>query len=466
MSGETMAIEDLSIRELARDLRKGALTSEKITLHLLERIAIINPRIRAFIRVTADRAIEDARRADKEMKSGLDRGPMHGVPYGLKDIYDTAGIATTCHSKLLIDNTPQTDSVVAARLRDAGAVLLGKLATNEFAYGGPSYDLPFPLALNPWNLDHYTAGSSAGSAAGIAARLFRMSPGSDTGGSIRGPAAWCGTVGLKPTYGLISRRGAYPLSWTLDHCGPLARTIEDAAIGLQAMAGHDPLDPGSVDVAIPDYLASLDEGVAGLRIGVPRHFFASADIDPETLQGIEHSIAALRDAGAVVEDVTLPDFALFAASCRVILMAEGYAVHRANAASRLDDYSEVNIGRLALGATLSAVDYIDALRVRRDLVDKVNAVLSRYDALLTATVLKPAPRLDDIANPMGTSSPMQTTPFNVTGHPAMSMPVALSSEGLPLAVQIVARPFDEATALRVGRAIEQRSTWTSMNPPM
>ena len=262
--------QDLSIAEMGRALRAGAVTSEQLTRDALGRIATRNVTLHAFVLLTADRALADAVRADFELQAGQDRGPLHGIPYALKDIYDTAGIRTTCHSKLRLDHVPDYDSVVASRLAEAGGVLLGKLATHEFALGGPSFDLPFPPARNPWNPDHVTGGSSSGSATAVASRMVRMAMGSDTGGSIRGPAAWCGLVGIKPTYGRVSRRGVFPLSWTLDHCGPLSRDVEDSAITLQILAGHDALDAASADVPVPNYRADLDKGVAGLRIGIPR----------------------------------------------------------------------------------------------------------------------------------------------------------------------------------------------------
>ena len=240
----TTPLHELSIAEAGRQLRAGTLSSTILTQHALSRIASLDPLLHAFVLVTRERALADAARADREIKSGIDKGPMHGIPYALKDIYATAGIRTTCHSKLLIDNVPAEDCVVEAKFRAGGAVLLGKLATHEFALGGPSFDLPFPPARNPWNLDHFTGGSSSGSGAAVAAGLVRVAMGSDTGGSIRGPAFYCGTVGLKPTYGLVSRRGVFPLSYTLDHCGPLSWTVEDAALTMQVIAGYDPLDPG------------------------------------------------------------------------------------------------------------------------------------------------------------------------------------------------------------------------------
>ena len=228
-------LHELSIAEAGRALRAGTLSSVALTQHALARIAALDPLLHSFVLVTRERALADAERADRELSAGIDKGPMHGIPYGMKDIYNTAGIRTTCHSKLLIDHVPSEDSVVEAKLRAGGAVLLGKLATHEFAIGGPSFDLPFPPARNPWNLDHFTGGSSSGSGAAVAAGITRMAMGSDTGGSIRGPAFYCGVVGLKPTYGRVSRRGVFPLSYTLDHCGPLTWTVEDAAL---THAGH------------------------------------------------------------------------------------------------------------------------------------------------------------------------------------------------------------------------------------
>ncbi len=350
---------------------------------------------------------------------------------------------------------PIADSVVAARFADGGAVLLGKLATHEFAIGGPSFDLPWPPARNPWNIEHITGGSSSGSAAAIAGGMLRMATGSDTGGSIRGPAAWCGLAGIKPTYGRVSRRGVFPLSWTLDHCGPLGCSVEDCAIALQVIAGHDAEDPASVDLPVPDFRADLERGVAGLRIGVPRDFFAHAKmVTPEVLGAIDRIVEVLRDGGARVEEVSLPDYGLFAAAGRVIMLAEALTIHQHDMQTRLLDYAEATAGRFVLGATIGATDYINALRVRRELTDAVEGALARYDALLTASALITAPQFDSVPDSLSLASPMQTIPFNVTGHPAMSVPVGLGADRLPLSVQVVGRPFDEAMLFRVGRMIE------------
>jgi aspartyl-tRNA(Asn)/glutamyl-tRNA(Gln) amidotransferase subunit A len=462
-----MTAGQLSIAEMGRQLRAGTITSEALTASALARIEAGDAALYAFILVTPERARADARRADADLAAGGDRGPMHGIPYALKDIYDTAGIATTCHSKLRQHHVPSEDSVVAARFAKGGAVLLGKLATHEFAIGGPSFDLPWPPARNPWNTEHITGGSSSGSATAIASGMVRMATGSDTGGSIRGPAAWCGLAGIKPTYGRISRRGVFPLSWTLDHCGPLARSVEDTAIALQVMAGHDPRDPASADVSVPDFRAALDRGVVGLHIGVPRAFFATAKmVTPEVLAAIDRTAQSLRDAGATVEDVALPDYAIFAAAGRVIMLSEAFAIHRNDMQNRLLDYAEITAGRFVLGATITAPDYVDALRARRELTDAVNAVLLSCDALLTASSLITAPRFDAVPDALSSVSPMQTIPFNVTGHPAMSVPVGLAADGLPLSVQIAGRPFDEATVLRIGRTIETLSGWERVPLPV
>ena len=316
-------------------------------------------------------------------------------------------------------------------------------------------------ARNPWNLDHITGGSSSGSGAAVAAGMVRMAMGSDTGGSIRGPAAYCGTVGLKATYGRVSRRGVFPLSYTLDHTGPLTRSVEDAAITLQVIAGHDPLDPASANEPVDDYLSGLERGVSGLRIGVPRAFFAAHPATTaDMLAAFDRTAAKLREAGAVVEDVVLPEYALFNACGRVILSAEAFAVHEADLRSRLGDYGAITQQRFLLGATLTAADLVQALRMRRELTDAVNAVLGRYDALITASALAVAPSFAAVPDPNKTTiAPMQTIPFNVTGHPAMSVPTGKGEGGLPLSLQIVGRPFDEATVLRIGRAIELATAW-------
>jgi aspartyl-tRNA(Asn)/glutamyl-tRNA(Gln) amidotransferase subunit A len=449
---------DLSVREAGRRLRTGQLTAVALVDAVLERIAAEDGALASFVTVTPEHARARAREADADFAAGIDRGPLQGIPYGLKDIYDTAGIRTTCHSKLFEHHVPERSSVCAEKLDEAGGVLVGKLATHEFAFGGPSFDLPFPPARNPWNLEHMPGGSSSGSGAAVAAGFLRVAMGSDTGGSIRGPAAFCGVAGLKATYGRVSRRGVFPLSYTLDHCGPLARTVEDAAVALQAVAGYDPADPASADVPVDDYLAGLDDGVQGVRIGLVSNFYEGPDAaTPEIVAAIEAMAARLRDAGAVVEPVELPDFELFNACGRLILLSEAFAIHETDLQSRPQDYARLTMERIAIGGYIRSADYIQALRLRRELATAVNGdVLQRHDALLAPAALGTAPRFADLPK-VGLPHrwPMRTMAFNVTGNPALSVCTGFAADGLPLSMQIVGRPFDEAMVLRIGHAAER-----------
>ena len=449
-------LHELSIAEAGRQLRSGAVTSMGLTEHALKRIAQLDPQLNAFLLVTTERALADAARADDEFKRGLDKGPLHGIPYALKDIYETAGIRTTCHSKLMLDHVPKEDCVVETKFRAGGGVLLGKLATHEFATGGPCFDLPFPPARNPWNTDHFTGGSSSGSGAAVAAGLVRMAMGSDTGGSIRGPAFYCGTVGLKPTYGLVSRRGVFPLSYTLDHIGPLAWTVEDAALTMQVIAGHDPRDPASADVPTPDFTRGLGQDINGLRIGYPRNFFAQADgVSPEVVASIDAAAQQLANLGARVEEITLPAFELFNACGQVILRAEAFAVHEQDLQRRPQDYARYTYQRIAPGALVSAADLTQAFRLRRELATVFNTeVRGKHDASVTAAALAPASRFDSFAPDASLKIVTHTIAFNVTGNPALAIPTGFSQNGLPLGMQIVGRAFDEPTVLRIGAAFE------------
>ncbi len=456
----------ISIAEAGRRLRSGATTSVALTEAAFARIATHDDALNAFVLLTRDRAIADARRADAELAKGQDRGPMHGIPHALKDIYATAGIRTTCHSKLRLDVVPEHDSVVAAKFVDGGAVLLGKLATHEFAIGGPSFDLPFPPARNPWNRDHVPGGSSSGSAAAVGSGMVRMAMGSDTGGSIRGPAGYCGLVGLKPTYGRVSRRGVFPLSTTLDHCGPLSISVEDSAIALQVIAGFDAQDAASADMPVPDFRARLEDGVAGLRIGVPRAHFAQAlSTSPEVIATIDGVAALLRAAGAIVDDVALPDFDLFSACGRAILVSEAFGIHENDLRERPSDFGAFTYQRFIYGCAITAADLLAAQRLRRELTDAVDAVLDRYDALLTASTLIAAPRFDERLDPRAVAGVVQTIQFNVTGHPAISVPTEVTRAGLPLGVQVAGRAWDEATVLRIARTIEKLSGWEDVARP-
>jgi aspartyl-tRNA(Asn)/glutamyl-tRNA(Gln) amidotransferase subunit A len=459
------ALHDYSIAEAGALLRSGKLTSMALTEHALARIKEIDPKISSFITLTADGALRDATAADTDFAKGIDKGPMQGIPHALKDIYGTAGIRTTCHSKLLVDNVPKEDSVVAAKFKAQGAVLLGKLSTHEFALGGPSFDLPFPPARNPWNPAHMPGGSSSGSGAAVAAGLVRMAMGSDTGGSIRGPAGYCGTVGLKPTYGLVSRRGVFPLSYTLDHCGPLSWTVEDSAIAMEVITGFDPLDPASANVTVPDFRKKLGDGVRGLRLGMPRRWFAKAEgVSAESVRSIDDAAQTLAKLGATVDEIDLPDYELYNACGRVIMFAEAYAIHEKDFQTRPLDYGLYTYLRMTMGAFISATDLTQAMRLRRELARAVNDKLKTYDALVTGSTLTPAPAFADIDPNVPPNFPVQTMPFDVTGNPAMSIPTGFSASGLPLSMQIVGRAFDEPTVLGIGAAFEAETKLSERRP--
>lgn len=464
-------LHELSVAEAGAALRTGSLTSRALTRHALARIDAYDPGLRAFIRVTEERAIGDAERADAELIRGIDRGPLHGIPYALKDIYATAGIATTCNSKFLVDHVPVADAHVEAKLRKGGGVLLGKLNTHEFAIGGPGFDLPVPPARNPWNPDHFTGGSSSGSGVAVAAGFVRVALGSDTGGSIRSPACHCGVVGLKPTYGLVSRRGVYPLSYSLDHCGPMGWSVEDVAITLEVIAGIDPLDPSTVDVPVPKFSKALSGGVAGMRIAYARRLFSDTrDVSPEVVAAMDAVAQRFTRLGAAVEEVVLDDFDLFKACGRLIMTAEAYAIHEQNLRARPRDFGRYTYQRVAPGAELSAADLLQAYRMRRELTQSFNRhVFGPYDALITTCGMGPAPRLDDFPHdwpPPAMSVAVQTVPFNVTGNPALALPIGFTRSGLPLGMQVVGRAFGETTVLQVAAAFERSSTQPARRPEL
>lgn len=462
-------LHELSVAKARKFLREGRITSKELTEHFLSRIASLNPKLCAFVLVTEKRALEDAERADYELLRGIDKGPMHGIPYALKDIFATAGIRTTCHSKLLINYIPIEDSTIEAKLKDGGGVLLGKLATHEFALGGPSLDLPFPYARNPWNIDYFTGASSSGSGSAVAGGLVPVAIGSDTSGSIRGPACLCGTVGLKPTYGRVSRRGAFPLSFSLDHCGPLAATVEDAALVMQVISGYDPLDPSSADIPVPDFAASIGQDLRGLKIGFLRDFFIKAEgTSPEVVAALDTAANKMEELGAVVDETTIPDFDLFNACGRIIMTAEAFAIHEQDLKMRPLDYGRYTYQRLIPGALLTATDLIQAFQLRRELAAILNGqTFEKYDALICACSLFPAPRFEDFPldwPPPKSAIAMQTIPFNVTGNPALAIPIGFSTNGLPLGMQIVGRAFDEQTLFRIGAAYETYTGFTDKRP--
>ena len=459
----------LSIAEASAAFAARVLSPVELLSGLMARIEQLDTRLHAFVRLDADAAMDAARAAEKEIVAERKRGPLHGVPIGVKDIIDVAGLPTTCHSKILLDNVAKQDAAVIGGLRRAGAVIIGKLSTHEFAIGGPSFDLPFPPARNPWNPDHHPGGSSSGSGAGVCAGLFPGALGTDTGGSVRNPASACGIVGLKPTYGLVSRRGVFPLSFTLDHVGPLTRSVADAGLMLDAMAGYDPADVGSTastNSARP-FGHTLDRGVRGVRIGFVRHFHEVDMLaDAAVAAALEDVAHILQTEGAIVRNVTLPSLNEFAGVNRAILCSEAWSIHARWLRNRPGDYGRLARRRLMPGAFMSAGDYVGAQRRRHQMIAAVEDVLRDVDVLLCASSMDPASRIEDSEETQRTYSRQARTPFNVTGHPALAMMSGLAKNGLPLSVQFVGRYFDEPTLLRVAAAYEQATEWHKRRPPI
>jgi aspartyl-tRNA(Asn)/glutamyl-tRNA(Gln) amidotransferase subunit A len=457
----------LTATEASRAFAAKRLSPVELTEALLARIARLDPKVNAFIRLDAEAARAAARAAEAEIAAGRIRSPLHGVPVGIKDIIDVAGLPTTGHSKILLDNIASADAVVVAKLRQAGAIVLGKLSTHEFAIGGPSFDLPFPPARNPWNTDHHPGGSSSGAGAGLAAGFFPLALGTDTGGSVRNPASANGIVGLKPTYGLVSRRGVFPLSYTLDHVGPMTRTVADNALLLDAIAGHDPADPGSAPSSARYFGRLLDRGVNNLRIGFVRHFHET-DIpaSPEVTAALEDAARILQAEGALVSTITLPSLNEFAAVNRVILGSEAWSVHAPWLRTRPGDYGQLARRRLMSGAFIPAGDYVGAQRRRLQMIAAVEEVFRDVDVLICASSMDPASRIEDATETARTYPRQARTPFNVTGHPALAMMAGLSPLGLPLSVQFVGRYFEDATVLRVAAAYERAAGWHKKHPPI
>src|SRR6516165_4873625 len=457
----------LTIADAARLIESRRLSPLELTDALLARIDALDPQLNAFLLPTPEKARGQAKAAEREIMAGRYRGPLHGIPFGLKDIYATAGIRTTSHSKICENLVPTEDATTVAKLYQAGGVLLGKLATHEFAHGGPSFDLPWPPARNPWNRTHFTGGSSSGSAAAVAAGFLPAALGSDTGGSIRGPAALCGIVGLKPTYGLVSRCGVYANSYSFDHAGPMTWTVEDCAIVLQAIAGHDPNDPASATRPVPNYRAALTGDIRGLRIGVVRHLHEDdCAVTPEVRTALEEAFAVLRSLGATLGEARLRPAQDYYDVKVTIAESELLAVHEQALRTRPGDFGEDFLGRVVPAVLISGRDYIQAQRERRRMLAEMAPVYADFDVLVTATAGGPAPRLDAWRTIEFWKRPSLTTPFNVTGGPALAQCIGFSANGLPLSMQVAGRPFDDATVLRVGHAYEKATPWRKKRPEL
>ncbi len=457
----------LTLADAAKLIAQKKLSPVELTKACLDRVARFDGDLHAFILPTEERALSDAKAAEAEIMRSGPRGPLHGIPMGLKDIVDTAGIETTCQSRLLAGNVPAEDAACAAKLAAAGTVLMGKLTTHEFADGGPSFDLPKPPARNPWNTEHFTAGSSSGTGAAIAAGMILCGIGTDTGGSIRGPAALCGIAGIKPTYGLVSRAGVAPAAFSLDHIGPMAWTAEDCALMLQALAGHDPKDPASASWPVPDYTVGFGTGLQDVRIGVIRHFHETDyPVAPAAQAGIDNALAVFRSMGATVTDVTLSPLQDWHACGSLISITERASAYEEWARTRLGDFGERVQRRLMLGAMVSGVDYVQAVRRRRELRDELRLAMADLDVVITAGAPAEAPKMDAIPRWDLFDKPNFTMPFNVSGYPAICVCSGFGPAGLPVSLQIVGKPFQEAKVFQVADAFEKATPFRDRRPAM
>jgi len=454
-------ITSLTASEVGQKLRDRSLSPVEVTRAHLDRIEAHNRTYNAFITVSADRALTAAKQAEQEIATGRYRGPLHGIPFGAKDIFDTAGVRTTYGSILYRDNVPSRTAESVDRLERSGAVLLGKCNTHEFAAGSTTINRSYGIARNPWDLERIVGGSSGGSACALAARMIPLALGSDTGGSIRTPAALCGVVGIKPTMGRISLRGVYPNVPTIDHAGPMARTVTDAALALQVMSGYDPLDPKSIDMPVPDFTKDIEEGVRGARLAVSPDFTQNAEIDAEIEKAFLTAVAVFRDLGAIVEEVSFDGAERFADLFRRIAGPEFSETHRANFAEHPDTFDPEVRERLEWSLQIPLDDYVRALRERELVIREVARLLEPYDAMLSPTVPVTAAQIGSRLSTMnGREVDYKNlhrpflSPHNLTGCPAMTLTMGFDRQGLPMGIQIASGHWSESDMLRVARAYE------------
>lgn len=444
----------LSLEDMAARIRSKDVSAEETVRACLERIETLEPRLGAFITVTGHAALDAARAADRATESG---GPLHGVPVALKDLFDTAGVPTTAGSKIFADRVPSENGEVVRRLLEQGAIVIGKTNLHEWAFGVTTQNPHFGPTRNPWDLSRIPGGSSGGSGAALAAGLCFGALGSDTGGSIRIPASLCGIVGLKPTFGRVSVRGSVPLAWSLDHAGPMARTVRDVALLYAAIAGYDAEDPTSADMDVDDPLAEIEDGVRGLRLGLPRqHFFSGTE--PEIVSAVREAARLLEREGAVVEEIDLPRTEALLPTQTAIIGTEAAAFHRERMHERPQDFGPDVLERLRRGEKVTGAEYVLARREQLEIRHAWIRALGDYAAVLTPTTAIAAPPADgEDALAQAARLTARTSPFNLTGLPAISIPCGLTSEGLPIGLQVAGGPWTESRILRVARTYERVS---------
>ena len=457
-----------TLAEAADALRAGAVSSVELTTASIERANRFDERLGTYLCRADATALQAAEQADAELAAGLDRGPLHGIPVGVKDIVATVDLPTTAQSLVLDPRWGERgDAVVVARLRAAGAVITGKTTTMEFAIGLPDPSKPFPLPRNPWAPERWAGGSSSGTANGVAAGLIWAGIGTDTGGSIRMPSALCGITGLKPTFGRVPKSGVVPLSWSFDHVGPMARTARDCALVLDVIAGHDPSDPLSADVATHACAAALDGSVAGLRIGVlRRHHVDAPFVDPSAITAFESALASLEAGGARLEEIDVPSWDILNEACLPIFMSEALAYHRRNLAERWEDYGSFTRQMIASALFYTAVDHVQAQRVRRFVASKVDDILNDLDIIATPTTGAGAPPVDNLDFATALTLPVFTAPWNALGLPTISVPCGFTGDDLPVGLQLAGSRFDEIAVLRAADGYQALTDWHTRRPPL
>jgi len=460
-----MDLTDLTISDAGDLLARKEISPVELTQAHLQRIEKLDPLLNCFITRTPEAALQRARQAEDELMGGKRRGPLHGIPFGLKDLYETRGVRTTCGSLFWADYIPEADASVVEKIFTAGAINLGKLNMHEIALGLTNLNPHYGACRNPWDLDRVPGGSSGGSAAALAAGLCQASLGSDTGGSIRIPAALCGVVGLKPSFGRVSLRGVFPLSWNLDHAGPMARCVRDVAILLQFIAGYDPVDPVSVNTAVDDYLENLESGVLGWKIALVDDEYVEANTAPEVLGAVRQAARVFEDQGARASGISLPGFLEAAQANGLMVVSDAAAIHRERLADQPDKFGADIRQRLETGKAYGSTEYILARRVQVKLRRAFEQIFNNYDILLTPATPIPAPPIQgQDALEQARLLTRFTAPFNLTGLPAMSVPCGFTDQGLPIGLQIVAAPWAEASLLRAAYAFEQGTDWHRRKP--